>query len=123
MLAGRAPVPSSRRQGALCRPLLIALRIIWRVLFLFSTHPRVATTFHFMPTDMDKNTEEELVSAIAFALIGASEMKKAKPTWRKADEPRFHLARRIVDHLKLSNWLIRRGKPLDGHSTHPDREK
>ena len=71
-----------------------------------------------MPTDMDKNTEEELVSAIAFGMIGASEMKTAKPTWRKEDEPRFRLARRIVDYIKISNWVIRKGKPIDGHSTH-----
>jgi hypothetical protein len=76
-----------------------------------------------MPTDMDKKTEDELVGGIAFAMIGAAEMKKSKPTWRAEDDPRFVLARRIVAHLKLSNWLISRGKPIEGHSTHPKQEE
>ena len=75
-----------------------------------------------MPAEMDKKTEDELVGSIAFAMIGASEMKKSKPTWRAEDEPRFRLARRIVAHLKLSNWLIRRGPPADSHSTHTKQE-
>jgi hypothetical protein len=56
-------------------------------------------------------------------MIGASEMKKTKPTWRSEDDPHFRLPRRIVAHLKLSNWLIRRGPPIDGHSTHPKQEE
>ncbi len=70
---------------------------------------------------MDKKTEDELVSTIAFAMIGASELKKHKPMWRAEDEPRFHLARRIVRQLKLSNWIIKRGRTRDQHSTHPHK--
>lgn len=66
---------------------------------------------------MDKKVEEELVSNIAFAMIGASELKKTRPTWRTEDEPRFHLARRIVAHLKRSNWRIERGPPRKDHSS------
>lgn len=76
-----------------------------------------------MPTEMNKKTEDELVGGIAFAMIGASEMKKSKPTWRAEDDPRFRLARRIVAHLKLSNWIIRQGPPINGHSTHPTQEE
>lgn len=75
-----------------------------------------------MPTEMDKKTEDELVGGIAYAMIGASQMKKSKPNWRAEDDPRFRLARRIVAHLKISNWIIRRGQPIDGHSTHPKPE-
>lgn len=65
---------------------------------------------------MDTKTENELVASIAFAMIGASALKKTRPTWRVEDEPRVHLARRIVRHLKLSNWHIERGPPTPDHS-------
>jgi hypothetical protein len=74
-----------------------------------------------MPTEMDKKTEDELVGCVAFAMIGSSELKKRKPTWRKEEDPRFQLARRIVAHLRLSNWLIKRGPPAAHHTTHPNK--
>jgi len=76
-----------------------------------------------MPTEMDKKTEDELTFTIAFAMIGASELKKEKPTWRDQESPRFHLARRIVAQLRLSNWIIKRGSPRESHSTHPTPSK
>ena len=72
---------------------------------------------------MDKKTEDELVFNIAFAMIGSSALKKWRPPWRNEDDPRFHLARRIVAQLKLSNWIITRGPPRESHSTHPNKEE
>jgi len=73
---------------------------------------------------MDKKTEDEFVGSIAFAMIGASELKKWRPTWRETDkdDPRLHLARRIAAHLRLANWHIERGPPTPHHSTHPKQE-
>ena len=76
-----------------------------------------------MPTEMDKKTEDELTFTIAFAMIGASELKKFKPSWRNEDDPRFHLARRIVAQLRLSNWIIKKGPPRESHSTHPSKKE
>ena len=76
-----------------------------------------------MPTEMDKKTEDGLVFTIAFAMIGARELKKWRPTWRNEDDPRFHLARRIVAQIKLSNWIVKRGPPCEGHSTHPNKKE
>lgn len=78
-----------------------------------------------MPTEMDKKTEDDLVFNIAFAMMGSSALKKWRPSWRESDkdDPRYHLARKIVRQLKLSNWIIKRGPPRESHSTHPTPSK
>ncbi len=62
-----------------------------------------------MPTEIED--ENRFASDVRFALrdipVVRSREERASEQWRD------YIASKIVAHLKLANWVIRRGKPLE----------
>ena len=54
--------------------------------------------------------EKQLQFDVRFALRGAPICRSRDE--RSSDAWRNNIADRIIGHLKLANWIIRRGKPL-----------
>jgi len=54
--------------------------------------------------------EKQLQFDVRFALRGAPICRSRDE--RSSDAWRNNIADRIIAHLKLANWIIRRGKPL-----------
>ena len=64
--------------------------------------------------------EKGLIADVRYALreapILTRRVDRASDAWRDS------LASKIVAHLKLANWIIRRGEPLKGWSGPPMRK-
>jgi len=56
------------------------------------------------PDDLD--SEQDLVRDIAYALSIVSE----RPVGRSRRDPRYMVARRVAEHLRLSRWAFRRDR-------------
>jgi hypothetical protein len=70
-------------------------------------------------TEISAEDEERLRMDVWYALgdvpIPRTRADRSGPAWRN------QVADQIVQHLKLSNWVMRKGRPLPHHAAGGDR--
>ena len=71
------------------------------------------------PEPLRAATADEIAESLAYALLFDS---RGKPLGVKARADAKAMARRLVEHLALSRYVVMRRPPLERHSVGPDHE-
>lgn len=71
------------------------------------------------PEPLRPATPEEIAESLGYALLFDS---RGKPLGVKARADAKAMARRLVEHLELSRYVVMRRPPLERHTVGPDRK-